>query len=248
MNVVRVLARSGLVAGFVAAALPAAAVEPLIDESAIGGEFSANIGFVSEYLFRGISQTDDTPAIQGGFDYSVPLGESISLYLGIWGSNVKFTDATLEADLYGGLSGELGDSGLSWDAGFIYYAYPGAAGSLNYDFVEVQGALSYDFGFASLTASLNYSPDNFGSSGDAYYPKLAAEVPVGKYVTLGGYIARQYVEDNTAFALPDYTEWNLSAGVNVFGFDTSLAYSDTNVSGNRDGASEAVIFSVSRSF
>lgn len=63
----------------------------------------------------------------------------------------------------GGFSGAVGSTGLGWDVGFIYYAYPGTAGSLDYDFVEVQGALSYDFGFAS--SSLNYSPDVFGVKG-----------------------------------------------------------------------------------
>jgi uncharacterized protein (TIGR02001 family) len=68
--------------------------------------------------------------------------------------------------------------GISYDVGFIYYAYPGAGGSLDYDFWEVQTAIGYDFGIASVTASVNYSPENFGDSGDAYYPKLAVNVPV----------------------------------------------------------------------
>ena len=249
MNKYRNMTGVVLVAGaLMLPSVPAFAVEPLVSGSAFGGTFSANVGVTSEYYFRGVSQSDDTPAIQGGFDYSVPVADPVSLYLGVWGSNVKFSDASLEADLYGGLNGTIGDTGLSWDAGFIYYAYPGAASSLNYDYVEAQGALTYDFGVASVTASLNYSPDNFGSSGTAYYPKLAADVPIGKYVSLGGYIARQYVEDNATFALPDYTEWNVSATVNLFGFDTSLSYSDTNISGDIDGTGPAVLLSITRSF
>jgi uncharacterized protein (TIGR02001 family) len=242
------LTATALAATALLAAEAVSAAEPLIDEPAIPGEFSANIGFTSEYYFRGISQTDDTPAVQGGFDYSVGLAESVSLYLGIWGSNLKFNDASLEADLYGGLNGDIGDTGLSWDAGFIYYAYPGAADTLNYDFVEAQGALGYDFGFASVTASLNYAPENFADSGNAYYPKLAVSVPLGKYVTVDGYFARQYVEDNAAFGFDDYDEWNLSATVNVVGFDTTLAYTDTDISGDVDGTGPAILLTVSRSF
>ena len=229
----------------------ASAAEPLVEESAIPGEFSANVALTSEYYFRGLSQTDDAPAIQGGFDYSVDIAPPASLYLGVWGSNVDFNDgadgATVETDLYGGLNGSIGDTGISWDAGLIYYAYPGAASSLDYDFYELQGSLGYDFGVASTTASLNYSPDNFGDSGKAYYPKLALEVPVGP-VTLDGYIARQYIEKNDVFGVPDYTEWNLSATTSIAGFDATVAYSDTNISGDPDGQTGAVIFTIARSF
>jgi len=221
------------------------------EKSPIPGTFSANVGMVSEYFFRGISQTDDAPAVQGGFDYEIEAAKDVTLYAGIWGSNVDFNDgasgATLEIDYYGGLRTAIGETGLSLDAGFIYYSYPGAAGSLNYDFWEVQAALGYDFGPAAVTASLNYSPENFGESGAAYYWKGAIDIPV-KMFTLSAYLARQNIEDNTAFGSPDYTEWNVSLGTSYAGFDFSLAYSDTNISPAGDGNSEAVIFSVSRSF
>lgn len=225
------------------------------DTSGIPGTFSANVGLVSEYYFRGLSQTDDAPAIQGGFDYEVKLADPTALYLGVWGSNVDFNEgagvdgATVEVDLYGGFRGSIGDSGIGWDIGFIYYTYPGAASSLNYDFVEVQGALSYDFGLASVAASVNYSPDNFGESGAAWYPKLALDVPLGKTgITFSGYVAKQYIDKEDVFGSPDYTEWNLSLGYSIAGFDLSVAYSDTDISPSADANKEAVIFSVSRSF
>lgn len=246
--------------GFAAAMLswsaPQAA-EPLVDETAFPGEFSANVALVSEYYFRGISQTDDAPAVQGGFDWSVPLGADagVSAYLGIWGSNVDFNEAggvdgaTLEADLYGGLSGSFGESGLGWDVGAIYYAYPGAASNLNYDFWEGAVALSYDFGVASATASLNYSPEYFGDSGDAWYPKLGLEVPVGKYLTLSAHVAKQYIQDNAAFGTPDYVDWSVGGTVNVAGFDLNLTYSDTDMSESEcSDACGMLLFSVSRSF
>ena len=246
----------GLAAAFLAWSAPQAA-EPLVDAKAFPGEFSANVSFVSEYYFRGISQTDDAPALQGGFDWSVPLaGESgPSFYLGVWGSNVDFNEggstdgASIEADLYGGFSGSFGDSGFGWDVGLIYYAYPGAASNLNYDFWEAQGALSYDFGVAAATASLNYSPDNFGASGKAYYPKLALDVPVGKYLTLSAHVAKQYIEKNSVFGQPDYVDWSVGGTVNVAGFDLNLTWSDTDLSSSEcSDACGMVLFSVSRSF
>ena len=247
--------RAGAV-GFAAIVLVAgsASADPLVEQKAVPGTFSANIALTSEYLFRGISQTDDAPAIQGGLDYEVGLGDSgVKGYLGIWGSNVDFNEgdadgATMEADLYGGLRGDLGKTGIGWDLGFIYYAYPGADSSLNYNFVEVQGALSYDFGPAAASLSLNYSPDNFGESGDAYYTKLGVDVPVGKYLTLSAYGARQMIDKEAVFGAPDYWEWNFSGAVNVAGFDLSLAYSDTDIPNASDSAGPTVIFTVARSF
>lgn len=238
-----------------AAALAATLSFPAAAEkSSIPGTFSANVGFVSEYFFRGLSQSDDGPAVQGGFDYELELSKPVSLYLGVWGSNVDFNDgndgATLETDVYGGLTGEIGKTGVSWDLGFIYYAYPGAANNLDYDFVEVQGALGYDFGPAAVTVSLNYSPNNFGDSGDAFYPKLAVDAPFPgvENLSLSAYVAKQYIDKEAVFGSPDYLEWNIGASYAWSGFDIGLAYSDTDISPSGDGNSEAVIFSVSRSF
>ena len=243
-----------VLAGLIAAASPtdvsAAEVE------GIPGSFSANVGFVSEYMFRGISQTDDAPALQGGFDYELEVAKPVSLYLGIWGSNVDFNEAsgvdgaTLEMDFYGGLKGMIGSTGLSWDVGLIYYTYPGADSTLDYDFLEVMGALGYDFGVASVTASLNYSPDNFGGSGAAFYPKLAVGVPISavKGLSASAYIAKQYIKNETLFGSPDYLEWNVGLSYTLAGFDFSLNYSDTDISPSADGKKEAVIFGISRSF
>jgi len=247
----------GITGAFVAASVVAGVSGASLAQGNMGipGTFSANVGLTSEYLFRGLSQTDDAPAIQGGFDYEVELAKPVALYLGVWGSNVDFNEggtvdgATIEVDLYGGLRGNIGDTGLGWDVGFIYYSYPGAASSLNYDFIEAQAALSYDFGLAAVTASVNYSPENFGDSGSALYPKLAVDVPVARTgLTLSGYVAKQYIDDEATFGSPDYVEWNLSVGYSIAGFDLSLAYSDTDISPESDANAEAVIVSVSRSF
>jgi uncharacterized protein (TIGR02001 family) len=222
----------------------------------IPGTFSANVGFVSEYYFRGISQNDDAPAIQGGFDYEVEIAKPTSFYLGVWGSNVDFNEAsgidgaTMEMDVYGGLKGTIGKTGVSWSLGGIYYMYPGADSTLNYDFFEIAGSLGYDFGPAAVTASLNYSPDNFGASGTAYYPKLAvsAPVPAVKGLSVNGYVAKQYIKNETAFGSPDYIEWNFGVGYSIAGFDLSLNYSDTDISPSADGKKEAVIFGIKRAF
>ena len=71
----------------------AQAAEENKNKNSFPGEFSANVSFVSEYYFRGISQNDDAPALQGGFDYSLPLGkDGTSFYAGVWGSSVDFNE------------------------------------------------------------------------------------------------------------------------------------------------------------
>lgn len=233
---------------------PAAAAQ---DKPPIPGTLSANVALTSEYYFRGISQTDDAPALQGGLDYEVEIAKPVSLYLGTWGSNVDFNEgagvdgATLELDLYGGVKGSIGDTGLSWSTGFIYYAYPGADSSLNYDFWELQASLGYDFGVAAVTASVNWSPDNFGESGDAWYPRLAVDVPIPGIggLTLSGHVAKQYIDDEAAFGTADYVEWGASLTYAIPGLvDVSVTYTDTDIDPAADGKEEAVFLTISKSF
>ena len=252
--------KRGLGGALTAAAVCVVASAPSFAQemkSPIPGTFSANVALVSEYLFRGLSQTDDAPALQGGIDYEVEIAKPVSLYLGVWGSNVDFNEggtvdgATVEMDWYGGLRGSIGDTGISWDVGAIYYSYPGAAGSLNYDFWEIAASLGYDFGVASVTGSVNYSPENFGDSGTAWYPKFAVDVPIPgvKGLSLSGYVAKQYIDKEAVFGTPDYVEWNIGVSYSIPGmFDVGLNYSDTDVSPSVDGKNETIIFTVSKSF
>lgn len=91
--------------------------------------FTSNVGLVSDYRFRGISQTMRHPAIQGGFDYSYASG----VYLGTWASNVDgtthfYNNTSMEWDLYGGYKGKFfpcAVSDFTYNVGFLYYYYPG---------------------------------------------------------------------------------------------------------------------------
>lgn len=242
-----IIKRCALATIALAVSFSAYANEPLVKEDDIPGDFSANLALTSEYFFRGMSQSDDNAALQGGFDYSLELDKRASLYLGVWGSNVNFTDANVEIDIYGGLSGEV--SGLGWDVGGIYYYYPGAHESNNYEFGEASVALSYDFGPVSTALSLNYSPDYFGSSGDAEYLKLGVDVPLGKYVTASGHVAKQWIDDNATFGTPDYVDYSIGATVNVAGFDINLMWTDTDMSNAEcPDLCGALLLTASRSF
>ena len=121
--------RTGLLIGLPALVAPAFAE----DAPAAAPELTANIGLVSEYVFRGIRQTWGNPAIQGGVDYAHASG----FYAGAWMSNTSanlYANANVEIDLYGGYRGAVGD--FSYDVGLLQFIFPKA----NYDKITPAGS------------------------------------------------------------------------------------------------------------
>ena len=111
---------------------------------------SANVSFTSDYIWRGMTQSD-APAIQGGFDYAAENG----FYAGIWGSNVNFNDgAGSELDIYFGYGFELGEVGV--DVGYVEYTYPDNNQDLDFD--ETYVGFSYgDFGLSFAFGDYDYT-------------------------------------------------------------------------------------------
>tara|TARA_B100000427_G_scaffold59787_1_gene47063 strand:+ start:380 stop:1132 length:753 start_codon:yes stop_codon:yes gene_type:complete len=248
-SVVRLLSALGFVA-VVGASLPAKA-----EDFKFPGTFSANAGLVTEYRFRGLDQSSQKPAIQGGIDWSMETGlNDTSVYLGTWGSNVDFGDsdkASAEIDYYGGMTGSFMDVG--WDVGFIYYSYPGASDAVDYDLWEISLGLSYDIMEGlSVGANYAYSPDFFGGSGDGHWftanVSYAVPVKVLAGITLDASIGRQLIEKNTTFAQPDYVTWSIGATLGVTdNVSLGVQYVDTNISNSRL-AEEVIIGSLTASF
>ncbi len=216
--------------------------------SEIPGEFDSYVTLVTEYSFRGVAQSDENPALQGGLDWSHDSGA----YLGAWGSTVDFNDgdeASMELDIFGGYASDI--QNVSFDIGGIYYAYPGADSALNYDFAEGYLTLGYDFDVLSIGGSFSYSPEYFGESGHAEYVALTVDVPLPvAEATLSGRLGRQYVEDNAAFGLPDYNDWEVGVQVPYEQFLFNVSYIDTSLSETDcvDGCEARVIGGVSASF
>ena len=214
-------------------------------KSAIPGSFSGSILLTNDYVFRGISQTDDVPAIQGSIDWSHDIGA----HLGVWGSNVKFTDASIELDYTAGFGTSIDK--FSWDLSAIYYHYPGAASNLNYDYWEVAPSIGYDFGFMSTSLGANFSPEYFGDSGDATYLHAGVEIPLGKSFALAGNIGHQWIDNNTNWGTDDYLDWSVSLSAAFEGFDFSIGYTDTDLSDAQCSNGDSCglfLFSISRSF
>jgi uncharacterized protein (TIGR02001 family) len=233
----------------------------------VPGDFAASVAFTTDYVFRGISQTDSGPAVQGSVEYTYMFQPEIGVYAGIWGSSVDFDEASApgvdkasaEFDLTGGLKGEV--RGITWQLGFIHYAYPKGRPSadFDYDYTEVVAKLGYDFGVVAITGGVNYSPDFFSETDSGVYWSGDATVPLPflpLQARLLGHIGHQSIENNARFGAPDYVDWLIGAGITVEGFALTLAYTDTDIEMSRcfpgTGLTETcegrVVFTVSKSF
>lgn len=221
-----------------------AAGERLVEEGFFAGEISANVGIVSDYVFRGYSQTDEGPAVQGGFDYTFDNG----LYIGTWASNVNFNDgdeATVEIDAYGGFANSIDI--FSYDVGYVYYFYPGASTALDYDFGELYANVGLDLTYFEINGGVYYSPEFFGAAGDAVYTYAGASVPVPDGwlpipVSFDAKIGHQDIENGS-----DYNDWSVGVTAEALTLEFRVEYTDTDVK-NDDLADGRVVFGVSKSF
>ncbi len=190
-------------------------------EDAASPTVAFNIGAVSDYVFRGVSQTDEKPAIQGGVD--VTAGR---FYAGTWASNVDFKDSTsAEIDLYGGFKPTVGKVAL--DLGVIYYGYVNEPSGADYANWEIKAAGSIPAGKGTVGAAVYYSPDSFGAAEQAVYYELNGSVPLNDKISFSGAFGRQ-----TYDGPGDYSTWNLGA---TWAFAPHLAadfrYHDTDEHG-----------------
>ncbi|WEK40202.1 MAG: TorF family putative porin [Candidatus Brevundimonas colombiensis] len=189
-----------------------------------------NVGVVSDYIFRGVSQTGEDPAIQGGVDLT-----SGSFYAGAWASNVDFGDKTdAEIDVYGGYRTEA--AGFAWDFGVIGYLYAGEPKGADYNYAEFKAAASRAVGPATFGAAVYYSPDFYGVDKEATYAEInGAFAPAPKW-TVSGAVGRQWLNVSK-----DYNTWNLGVGYALtdnLGID--VRYYDTNVK-NTPAADDRIV-------
>lgn len=234
-----------LVAGFSA---PTAFAQSAAPESP--HSFTANVGVVSDYIFRGISQTAGKPALQGGVDYA----HSSGLYVGVWGSTIKWVEnfqdrsVPLEFDIYGGFKNTFGGGDWSYDIGYIAYNYPGskttkANFSHNANTQELYAALGWKF----LTVKYSYATSshfigwyggvaggntNKGTRGSDYL-ELNAAYDLGDGWGITGHVGVQKVKNYKSLGKTDasYTDWKIGVTKDVGFGVVGLAYTDTDAKG-----------------
>ena len=211
--------------------------------AASAAEISGNVTMATDYVFRGVSQTSEKGAIQGGFDADFGNG----FYAGTWASNVDFgSEVTTEMDFYGGYAFDAAE-GVGVDVGVVYFIYPGDESTLNY--TELVASVSVaDFSFG-----LVYSPDYFGDSNNEatvlnvdYSKSVAEAVSIDLHVGMTTTDEDGSVDDDDGYV--DYM-----AGINydVADVTLTLAYygndiDDSSVLGD-EVTDDRLVLSISKS-
>jgi uncharacterized protein (TIGR02001 family) len=206
---------------------------------------SGSVALVSDYRFRGVSQSNKHMAVQGGLTAT----HSSGFYAGAWGSNLAgwgtFGGANMELDLFGGFKKTLGAATI--DAGLTWYMYPGGASDT--DFAEPYVKLSGTLGPASLLAGIAYAPkqqalgnysatpqsrgqkkDNLYLWGDA--STAIPGTPVTVKAHLGYSKGNPGLGPNGTSLAPtgEYADWLLGADYVLGRVVLGLAYVDTDIS------------------
>lgn len=188
---------------------------------------SVNVGVTNNYIWRGVTQTDDAAAVSGGLDYDFGNGFSV----GTWTSNVDFPGAApkdkgYELDFYGGYGAKAGP--MDYSVGFTHYAYPSHD---DIDFTEVNGSLGY--GPITLGVAYTAAADNDAAEGDMYY-SLSGSTDIKPGLSLGATVGNYDFD-----AGDDYTHYQISLSKSDFTF----AVDDNDI----DGSDPQVTISWSKS-
>jgi uncharacterized protein (TIGR02001 family) len=249
--------QTALIATLALATLPAMAqsTAPASPWSVTG-----NVGLFSDYTFRGISQTNRKPAIQGGFD----VAHSSGFYAGNWNSNVDsggYNGANIEMDFYGGYKATMGAFGF--DVGALYYYYPGsgAGGTTKIDNTEIYVGASW----GPVTAKYSYAVSDFfgvaDSKGSSYWD-LGFSQDVGQGFGLVAHVGYQSLKNKAAATQMDgtttdsivdyklggtYTVSGWAFGAAFVGTNRDLTYGTASLS-NKNVSDNTFVVSLSKSF
>lgn len=198
---------------------------------------SASVALSSDYVWRGYSQTDEEAAISGSFDYAHASG----FYAGTWASNVDFgDDASAEIDVYAGFGGDIGDSGLSYDVGFLRYMYDGE----DYDWNEFYGSVSYSF----FTAGVAYSGDVYGTDETGVYYSLGFDYDLPMEIALSAGIG--YYDYDEAVSTDNHTDYHIGLSKDMIGFGFDVSYYGMDSNGEDaygNVADDRIVFTISKS-
>lgn len=206
--------------------------------AAASAEASANVALTSDYMFRGVSQTDEKGAIQGGFDFAADSG----MYVGIWASNVNYgTDTSTEMDYIVGYSFET-ENEVGYDISLIYYDYEGDS---EFDYQE----LAFSVSMGDMTLGLNYSKEYLGDNGPKFlYPYIDYSIPFENDLSLNLHLGLSDMSDPGLFEAGEdsYMDYSIGVAWTYEGVDFSAVYTDTTIDYLK-AAEDRVVFTISKS-
>ena len=206
-----------------------------------------NAGVVTDYRYRGISQTRLKPALQGGVDYTAG-----AFYLGAWGSTIKWIKdggggADVELDIYGGVKGEIAKD-LGYDIGLLTYQYPSNGLNPSANTLEIYGAVTA----GPVTAKYSHSTTNlfgFAKSKGSGYLDISATFDLGGFAVTP-HIGRQTVKNNGGFS---YTDYSVAISKEISGITWSATLVDTSTSaytgaGGKDLGKSSIVLGAKMAF
>ncbi|MCS4236750.1 TorF family putative porin [Stenotrophomonas rhizophila] len=204
-----------------AAVLCAALIAPFAASAQDEAEspFSWNITAVSDYVFRGASQTDENPTGQAGFTYTSPVG----LYAGVWGSGVDFGAGSpdFEVDYFVGYNIDVSEN-VNVDVMVNRYTYPGAS-DLAYNELITKTTFAEHY-----SATVAYSNDVWNSGTDGWYYGVGAEWPLAHDFAVTANLGRSTFEKDVG---NDYTDWNVGVSKAIGMVTVGLGYYGTDGNG-----------------
>lgn len=234
-----------------------AADAPAAPEAPAAPAVTGSFGFISDYVFNGISQSYRSPALQGNFEYE----HSNGLYVGTWASNIsgnQYTNASMEWDIYAGYRGAA-SADIAYDVGLMTVTYPGGKTAdpttsvyKRWDTAEVVVGATWK---KKLNVKLTYTlTDWYGINNSGYAPTMWADGSttadsaaadlgskgstyveanytheVSDSLKLIAHVGHQKIQN---FSKLDYTDYKLAVSKNYKGFDFGLAYTTTNATDN----------------
>lgn len=191
------------------------------ETSPISGTFD----ITTNYVFRGISNSNNNPAVQGGLTYTFESG----VYANLWGSSLDFfapdgARATVEFDEIIGIANSIGND-FEYNINFDYYTYPRASDANYYEFI---GAFTYKI----FTLTLGYSPDVYGSHENGTYVNGALNLDIDpKYVfnftdvIVTGSVGHYFLPTKAGLS---YTDYLIGIQKTFHAYNFSLQWTDTN--------------------
>lgn len=232
-----------------ACAISTAAMLPTLANA----ELSSTVGIVSDYTFNGVSQTDNSPALQASLDY-----DATDFYVGTWASNVDFgedDDTVLEVDVYLGKYFEVTPA-VGIDVGLSYYTYHGDSDndddyvSMDSAYAEAYGLFGFASGLGQTEVNFWYAWDYAGESNDHVVTMLAHSYDVAEGHTLRLSIDQSMYMDSDVKGWGDessYVHYRLAYQTSYEGFDFEVAAEDTSID-DVDTADARIVAGVSYNF
>jgi uncharacterized protein (TIGR02001 family) len=229
--------------------------------ASVQAQVSGNLGLTSDYRFRGISQSQNAPAVQGGVDYA----HSSGFYVGNWNSSVSssvYTNGSgVESDLYAGYKKDI-YKGITIDVGSYNYFYPRATTSAktgsNYDTYEGYVGVGYkDLVGAKYSQTLGNGYFGTANAKNTKYTQIDAKlpVPVVKNLSVVAHAGRTNVANSTAL---DYSDYNAGFAYALpQGWEGTVKYYTNTTTGTFEAANtvngqklyrNATVFTVSKAF